>query len=235
MKLKAILLIALSLIVVQTSFAKDQKKRKKITVSGYVLDENSNPIEGVSIIVDGESLKKVTNKKGFYKIKIKPETKTLMMYSLAHGSLETDFRGNKKINFILSPNAKGDQPEVIIDDVVNVGYGWKKKEEVTISNSEGFDIKIGTSNAKYNSIYDMIKSKYPNVKIVGNSVIVRGLGSMNLGNGAIFVVDGAKVSSIRGINPSMVESISILKGSAASIYGMNGANGAVVITTKAGK
>lgn len=239
MKWKAILLIALSLAVVQISYAKDKKKKKKITISGYVVDDNDKPIQGVSIIVDGKSLNKVTNKKGFYKIKVKPEIKTLEVYSLFHGGLEIDFKGIRKINFILTSSTIDSQEKVdesIAEiDVVNAGYKYRKKEDVTSSTSKGIDTEKGSTLTKYNNIFDMIRSQFPGIIVRGNSVIIRGLGSMNANNAALFVVDGVIMSSIGYINPSVVESISILKGASASVYGMSGANGVILITTKGGK
>lgn len=237
MKWKTILIIALSLIVVQSSYAKD--KRKKITISGYVLDSNEKPIQGVSIIVDGKTINKVTNKKGFYKIKVKPETKTLEMYSLFHGGLEIDFKGNRKINFILTASTLGSQEKLEEDDakidVVDVGYNYSKKKNVTHSTSKGVITGKGLVTTRYNNIFDMIKGQFPGVNVRGSSVIIRGLGSMNASNRALFVVDGVVTSSINYINPSVVKSISILKGSSASVYGMSGANGVILITTIGGR
>lgn len=241
MKFKTILIISLSLVVIQTSFAKDQKKKKKVTVSGVVVDGNGKPIPGVTIIVDGKTINKVTNTKGFYKIKISPETKTLMMYSLFHEGLEVDFKGNKKINFILAADIKVDREKVATehntDDIVDTGYGLKTKKDITNSTSKGVKEDEMSSSTKYHNIFEMIQSRFPgvNVNVSRGTVTIRGKGSLQMSSQALFVVDGMPISSPRHINPSQVKSMSLLKGAAASAYGMQGSNGVILITTKSGK
>lgn len=230
MKLKAVLIVALSILVVQTSFAQDKKKSKKITISGIVVDENDKPIQGVSIIVDGKTLNKQTNKKGFYKIKVKPMAKTLMMYSLIHGGLEVDLKDKSKINFILS-STLGSREKVATDDLVDLRDEKRKKKKL----KNGYGTKIikieELTSTRYNNIFDMIRSKFPNVTISGNSVIIRGSNTLRGSNAALFVVDGIPTSSLT-VNPSDVKSISILKGASAAIYGSRGSNGVILITTK---
>lgn len=124
MKWKTILIIVLSLVVVETVSAKN--KKKKIIISGYVTDGNDKPLEDVSIIVDGETLNKQTNAKGFYKIKVKPNIKTIMVFSLLHGGLEIENTGRRKINFILAPSTV-DGKFITKDKLIETGYGIEKK------------------------------------------------------------------------------------------------------------
>lgn len=228
MKLKTVLIIALSLVVIQTSFAQDKKKSKKITISGFVVDENDIPIQGVTIIVDGKTLNKQTNKKGFYKIKVKSENKTLMMYSLFHGGLEVDLKGQSKISFVLS-STLGSQ-EVATEELVDRRYERMLEEASTNSYGTKAIKNKELSSTNYTNIFDMIRSKFPNVTIINGGVVIRGIHSMKGAGKALFVVDGIPTSSL-SVNPSDVKSISILKGAAAAIYGSRGSNGVVLITT----
>ena len=88
----------------------------------------------------------------------------------------------------------------------------------------------GKEYSSFSSIYDVLRT-LPDVNVSGSSVTVRGVGTT--GNSSpLFVVNGVTVSSINTINPSMVKSIEVLKGSAASIYGVQGANGVILIQLK---
>jgi len=233
MKLKTIVIIALSLLVVKVSFAQVKAKTKKILVSGYVTDVNEKPLEGVSIIVDDTRSDVMTNKKGFYKIKVKPDTKTIMAYSINHGGIEVNFTGRTKINFILladSTNSNYVSSEE--GKMFDYGYGKVSKKHSTssISNVEDNVIK----NTSYTDIYQMIKGLVPGVAVSGRQITIRGISSMNAQGNPLFVVNGSEISSIDHINPTDVQSISVLKGPSAAMYGSRGSMGVIVITLKSG-
>ena len=233
MKLKTILVIALSLFVVEASFAqaKNKNKHKKITVSGYVTDVNEKPLARVAIVVDGVGSNVFTNKKGFYKIKIKPETETLMAYEMNHGGVEIEYVGHTKINFVLladPTNAKYISPEE--GKMYDYGYGKEIKKN---SSSSMFLIEGNNlDNNSYKDIYDMIRGKVPGVSVIGSTVKIRGIGSVNSGTSPMFIVDGVEAISIDNISPILVQSITVLKGPETAIYGSRGANGVIVITLK---
>jgi len=231
MKLKTIVIIALSLLVVEVSFAQT-KKQKKVTVSGYVTDGNNKPLSGVTIIVDGVTLNRSTNSKGFYKIKVYPDIKSLMVYTLYNGGLEVEFRGKTKINFILEPNTSSEGKYIPKDQLVDLGYGNALKSD--LASSYGVIDGENSDDFNYKNIFDMIQGQVPGVVVSGSSVLIRGTNSINGGTQPLFVVDGSATYSIDYINPRDVKSISIIKGSATAIYGVRGANGVILITTKSG-
>lgn len=233
MKLKTIVIIALSLLVVEGSFAQVKAKTNKIIVSGYVTDVDEKPLEGVSIILDDTRSDVVTNKKGFYKIKVKPDTKTIMAYSINHGGIEVNFTGRTKINFILladSTNTNYVSPEE--GKMFDYGYGKVSKEHSTssISNVEDNVIKNNT----YSDIYEMIKSQVPGVTVRGQQITIRGISSLSAQGNPLFIVNGSEISSIDHINPRDVQSISVLKGTSAAMYGSRGSMGVIVINLKSG-
>lgn len=234
MKWKATFAIILSLFIIEASFAKDKKKSRKITLSGYVVDGNDKPLQGIHILVDGKSINKVTDDKGFYKIKVKRKSKALMMYSPSHGGLEVEFGQRTKINFILAPSTVDSRLSVSEEELVDIGYGKIKKSDASYSIGSLKDKK--SKLELYTDIYDMIQDQFPSVSVSGNSISIRGgSGSLLGSNSALIVVDGISTTSIESINPSDVENISVLKGSAAAIYGTRGANGVLIITTKGRK
>lgn len=80
----------------------------------------------------------------------------------------------------------------------------------------------------------MIEGQVPGVQVSGNSVVIRGAGTVMGSTQPLFVVDNVATESIDMLNPRDVKSIDVLKGSAAAIYGTRGANGVILITTKRG-
>ena len=111
-----------------------------------------------------------------------------------------------------------------------IGYGIISEENLTyaINNLSNDNINFEA----YSNIYDLLIGRFPGVEIYGNEIIIRGERSLTGSNAALLVVDGMVVSDISYIQPSMVKSIDVLKGPAASIYGSRGANGVVLITLK---
>lgn len=94
------------------------------------------------------------------------------------------------------------------------------------------------AQAKYNDIFEMIRGRVPGV-IVGQagpgetpSIIIRGVGTNSSQTQPLFIVDGVQTTNIASISPEDVEEIDIIKDGTSAIYGMQGANGVIIITTK---
>ncbi len=117
------------------------------------------------------------------------------------------------------------------DRAIEVGYGTAVQRNVTSSVSVVDVAEKGKVNT-YRDIYEMIRGKCPGVQVLGNRILIRGVNSINSSTDPLFVVDGSPVNSIDNINPNDVKSISVLKDSAAAIYGSRGANGVILITLK---
>lgn len=214
--------------------ANGQKQNKKITVTGVVLDDKGSPLPRVNIYIDNFKSSAITNKKGAYKVKVKPTTKTIAAFSLDYGGQIIDLENKTKINFTLTGEPL---PDGIVlkdpDDEVDIGYQKASKESLTTSVGE-VNMKEA-SKSHYRNIYEMIRGKVPGVAVNGTSITIRGASSINGSNEALLVVDGTPVNSIAYIDPLNVGSISVLKGSAAAIYGTRGANGVILINTKTGR
>jgi TonB-dependent SusC/RagA subfamily outer membrane receptor len=229
MRSRIILLITLLISLVPEVSA--QKAPKKITISGTVTDFNQKPVSGAMIIIDNKKTDYVTDMKGFYKIKVKPEASLLTVFSMSNGILDENINGRTEINFNYKIKNQGQQVGQVSEaggETVNVGYGSQKKAEMTTTVG-----KIDGQNSKYASytnIYNMISGEVPGVKVSGKSIVIQGPQSINLSSDPLFVVDGMVVSSIDDIRPQQVSSIEILKGSAASIYGSRGTNGVILIS-----
>lgn len=130
---------------------------------------------------------------------------------------------------------------IILNQAVVVGYGTVKKSDLTsaVSSANAKDITQIASTTAMQSL----QGKLGGVNIINSdapgtppTVIIRGMGTALGGKSPLYVVDGLVVSNIININPSDIEKIDVLKDAASSaIYGVRGANGVVVITTKRGK
>lgn len=229
MKYKILFVLILSLFSFQLSDA--QKANKKIKITGTVVDANKIPVVGAILLVDGVQTDVVTDSKGEYSIKVLPAAKTLTVLSLYTNEMKAmDINGSTVVNFIFDKagtNTAGQAEKK--NETVDIGYGTDKKDQTTGSVKKS-DINKATGKS-YQNIYDMIKSEVAGVRVTGTSIqLQQGPGSFTSSTEPLFVVDGTIVYDISGVIPSQVRSISLLKGSAASIYGARGANGVIVIT-----
>jgi len=219
------------LILALSSGLYGQKSGKKYFITGQVTDVSGTPVSSAVILVDNRKTDVLSNPRGIYKVKVKPDAAVIAVFKIMNGLAEEEINGRTTINFTLSGGTAGQaagNKEKEADEGVNVGYGNVSQSELTTSVG-----KIDGQNKKYasyQSIYDMIRGEVPGVQVNGTRITIQGITSINSGTDPLLVVNGIVVTSIDDINPQMVKSIEILKGSAASIYGSRGANGVVMIT-----
>lgn len=117
------------------------------------------------------------------------------------------------------------------DDTVNVGYGQAKKGDLTYSVSS---VKMSdTEMMTYTNMYDYLRGRVPGVAISpDNRITIRGKNSILSSTEPLIIVDGAEVSSLDAVSPYDVYSVDVLKDASSSIYGVRGANGVIIVTTK---
>ena len=246
MKLKKFgFLTFLLLFLVQTGFAQEKN------VTGKVIDNNGIPIPGSNVIINGTARGTTTDFDGQYTINV-AEGQTLIFSSMGFNEQKIIVKSTNTINVTLIESATA------LDEVFVVAYGTATKESYTgsasvVKSSDIQDIPVA-------SFQDALVGKAAGVNVtkgsgqVGSttSIQIRGIGSMNASTQPLYVIDGVPVSSgstgqmsdkilvtnniMNTLNPSDIESISILKDAAASsLYGSRAANGVVMITTKRGK
>jgi len=213
-----------------------QKKNKKFTVSGYVMDTGKNPVAGAIILLDKNNTGRVTDDEGFYKLKVKPDAGTITIFTMYGASAEASIDGRTSINFVLekaSPVSSQVQNKEKADDVVDIGYGVVKKKDLTYSVSK---TNITEKNySSYTNIYDLLRATVPGIQVSGEKIYIRGISTLNASTDPLFVVNGSITESIDNIQPVDVKSIQVLKDASASIYGVRGSNGVILINTiKAG-
>jgi TonB-dependent starch-binding outer membrane protein SusC len=229
MKIKILLLAVLSFALFSDISA--QKTNRKIIITGKVTGLYNSPVSEALIMVDGKTTSTKTDSEGHYKIKINPSVSKIGVFTTITGVTEEPVNGRTVINFDLGKmidSQTGQGKGGVNEEVVNDGYGNIKKGDLSKPVSKS-DVS-GKEYSSFSSIYEILGT-IPGVNVSGSSVTVRGIGSTG-STSPLFVVNGITVSSISGINPSMVQSVEVLKGPAASIYGVQGANGVIIIHTK---
>jgi len=226
MKTNKIFLVLFILSLSCSVFA--QNSGKKYYITGQVLDANGKPIFGATVLVDNKSTDVATDVKGNYKVKVKPDAAVISVFSLSSGLLiNEEINGRVVINFkfedAMSQNANKENEEV------NIGYGTVQKKDIS-SNITSVDGQKKRYSV-YQNVYDMIRGELPNVQVIGDKIRVKGAYDTNSGQiDAIILVDGVETTSVAGIVPRMVKSISVLTGADASIYGSRSGHGVILIT-----
>lgn len=216
------MIIALCLSQLSGAQSSSKKSDKLITITGKVLNTDKEPVERAVIYIDNIPTNKTTKGNGTYKIKVSPAALKVEVRSSVYGSREIAINGQTSIDFIF------DAPFTAVKSVGNT-------TETQVPDSLK---KTGRSRGKkmntYNDIYQMIRIEVPGVIVSGRSIQIQQGHSFFGSSTPLFTVNGVIVPSIDNINPTEVKSISVLKGSSASIYGVNGTNGVICIVLKNG-
>lgn len=209
--------------------------QQQSSVSGKVIDSNNQPLPGVTVVVKGTTQGTVTNADGNYSFSGIADNTILQFSFVGMITQEITVGGKTMLNVTLEEETIG------IDDVVVIGYGTQKITKVSgaISIVKGADIE------KLNPVRveEALQGMASGVTIIGNGspgskplVLIRGIPSFT-GTDPVVIVDGIPqtLADMNAINPTDIESVSVLKDAAtAAIYGVKGGNGVIVITTKSG-
>jgi TonB-dependent SusC/RagA subfamily outer membrane receptor len=226
MKYKVLTLCLLSLFILILPLV-GQKENKKRTLSGYVTDDKGNPVAGAMVIIDKNNTGKVTDSKGYYKVKVRPDASRISIFTFKGGNADVQIEKRTTINITLIGSQSDSQISKPEAERVEIGYGSVKKEDVTNQVSK---LEVDKNKyAAYPNIYDALRGTVAGLQVRGKSITIQGISSNNPNSEPLFVVDGMIVSSIDFILPNDVKSIEVLKGAAASIYGSRGANGVILI------
>lgn len=217
-----------------TSFEEVEVMQKK-EVRGVVLDEDNIPLPGVNVVVVGTDSGTTTDFEGSFSIGV-PDSDAVLEFSFIGFQSQQITVGNKsEITVTLKEDASQ------LSEVVVVGYGRERKADLTGSvatiNSDDLDSRPVTN------VSSSLAGLAPGLQVQqssgdprsdGASIRIRGTGTLN-DSSPLIIVDGMP-GTMDDVNPSDVESISVLKDAAsASIYGARAANGVILITTKQGK
>lgn len=205
-------------------------------IKGKILDaKNGEPIIGANVLVKGTTNGTITNLDGEYELNA-PIGSTLVISYIGYKSMETKAtEGAQVINLV--------EDSETLDEVIVVGYTTQRKESLTGAMSTVKSDKL--KNITTPSVENMLNGKVPGVYVAPGSgqpgssgaVVIRGQASLSGGTQPLWVIDGVIVGSSAGdLNPEDIESMTVLKDAASTaIYGSEGANGVIVVTTKKGR
>ena len=228
--MRILILLILMIFIDFNNLSLAQKPPKKITISGFVTDESKRPIPYARILIDNQYTNSITNNLGYYKIKVRTDSKLISVFTVLSGISESQINGRTIINFIIKiPEHLKNTEKTNNDKVENVDVGHGTINKNYLTTPVGKVDNKGENNISYQSIYEMIR-KVPGVIVSDKNITIQGAtSSFGFSSQPLFVVDGTVVNSIDNISPQTVKSIEILKGPAASIYGSRGANGVILI------
>lgn len=206
---------------------------QNVTVKGQVKDDAGEPLMAAAVAEVGTTNGTVTDLDGNYSITV-PSNATLQFSFMGYSTQTVAVAGKTTINVTLS------EDEELLDEVVVIGYGVQKKSDLT-----GSVASVKSESLKALSTTDAaaaLQGKVSGINIITNGapgagaeIRVRGYSSNGGNISPLYIVDGLQVSSIQYLDPSMIESIEILKDAAsAAIYGAEAGNGVVLVTTKSG-
>lgn len=204
------------------------------TVTGIVKDFNGELLPGVNVIEKGTTNGAITDINGKYIINVSPDASLIFSY-IGYLSEEQAVNNRSVIDIVMTPDIQQ------LGEIVVIGYGAVEKRDLTgsVASIKAEEItEVPTHNA-----LEAIQGKAAGVDIVRSSgqagagvdIRIRGTRSIGGSNEPLYIIDGFQGGNINDLNPNNIESIEILKdASSTAIYGSQGANGVVIVTTKRG-
>lgn len=235
---RLVLIVLFGFIFVTNAFAQGQ------TVTGTVKDEKGESIIGASVVIKGTGNGTVTDFDGNYTLTNVSKSVQLEFSYIGYHAQEVSYNGQQQINVTLIEDSK------LLDEVVVIGYGQVRKGDATGSISS---VKADpTTRGFAPNAQDMLTGKVSGVTITseggspsgGSTIRIRGGSSLSASNDPLIVIDGVFIDNgglggvgniLSTINPTDIESFTILKdASATAIYGSRASNGVILITTRKG-
>lgn len=207
-------------------------------ISGVVNDVGGMPLPGVSVIQKGTTRGASTDFDGNYSIELTSGVKTLVFSYLGFKTVEIPVNGKTTINVNLEEDIAS------LDEVVIVGYGTQKKESVVAAITQVKGEVLMERAAGITNVEEALQGNLPGVTAIQSGgtpgednmrIFIRGRSSWNGNGDPLVLVDGVK-RSMSDIDMNDIENLSVLKdASATAVFGVEGANGVVLITTKRGQ
>lgn len=209
---------------------------QNITVNGTVIDKTGETVIGASVVEKGNAGNgTITDIDGKFSLSVSSKA-TLVISYVGMKTAEVAVKGQQIINVTLDDDSQA------LDEVVVIGYGTARKKDLTgsVSTVKGTEL----ARVPVTNVAEAMTGKLAGVQITTADgspdaemiIKVRGGGSITQSNEPLYIVDGFPVSSMGDISPSDIEDITVLKDAASTaIYGSQGANGVILITTKGAK
>ncbi|MEO6706960.1 MAG: SusC/RagA family TonB-linked outer membrane protein, partial [Ginsengibacter sp.] len=217
------------------------RKSQQQIVTGTVIEAATREtMQGVTVEIKGTSITTLTNEDGKYSLSVADRNATLVFSFVGYVTQEVPLNGSTSLNIVLVSKLTG------LDEVVVVGYGTQKKENLTGAVSTiNYEKILGGRPAQ--SAAKALEGVIPGLNVrsgdgggqlnVVPDINIRGVGTIGAGSvsAPLVLIDGVP-GDLNSINPQDIDNISVLKDAAsASIYGTRGAFGVILVTTKSGK
>ena len=217
-----------SFLIVFTIFCFFQSNGQEQIMHGTITTFDSIPLIGASVEVLSTKQKVLSDTLGNFSVGCSNKDKLKIT---AHGFYDQKVKLNSSIKFV-AVNLKLKPGEKNREYAIGYGHVSDKEKLVAVANLNKNDVDF----SQYSNMYELLRGRFSGVQVAGNSIIIRGISSINGSNAALIVVDGTPMESsiLSSIPPVHVKNISVLKGGSAAIYGTRGANGVVLIETKKG-
>ncbi len=213
-----------------------EEAEQELVVKGVVRDaETGESLVGATVRIKDTTTGTITDIDGNYFITV-PDTDAVIVFSfVGYNDQEIEVGGRTEINPELSRSIEA------LDEIVVIGYGTVRKSDLT--GSVGVVTSRDLNRIPASNFTQALQGRIPGVLVSqtgspGSSaqVRVRGVGSITQSPNPIYVIDGIITGSLNSVNPADIENIQVLKdASAAAIYGADGANGVIIVTTKRGQ
>ncbi|MCM1501234.1 MAG: SusC/RagA family TonB-linked outer membrane protein [Bacteroidales bacterium] len=235
----------------------EQQQNARRVITGTVKDDSGEPVPGAAVMIVGTSRGVTTDLDGVFSIEIEPADRQIEISVLGYESLVAGIGASDRMELTVH------EESTILDDVVVTALGIKREEKALSYNVQkvNSDVINAVKDANFvNSLSGKIAGLQINQSASGaggsTRVIMRGVKSISGNNNALYVIDGIPMPDLRSsqaegyfetpdggdfegianLNPEDFESMSILTGAtAAALYGSQGANGVILITTKKGQ
>ena len=219
--------------------------QSKYEVKGVVVDTTGTPVIGASVVEQGTTNGVTTDLNGQYVLRVTSADSVVVISFIGYKSVSLVASSELLQNVVLEEDSE------MIDDVVIIGYGTVKKDDLT-----GSVVAVKAEELNRGAVVstqDMMQGKVPGLQVIpgdggpnsGSTIRIRGMASLNASQNPLIVIDGVPVADNAGagmanplslVNPNDIESFTVLKdASAAAIYGSRASNGVIIITTKKGK
>ncbi|WP_299130778.1 TonB-dependent receptor [uncultured Winogradskyella sp.] len=228
---------ALLLAIVFTSFTAINTEAQN-TVSGVVKDAGGMPIPGASIVQKGTANGTSTDFDGNYTLELALGEQILLVSYVGFKTQEIQVNGRTTLDVLLEEDVAS------LDEVVIIGYGTQKKESVVAAISQIKGKELMERNLGVANVEQALQGNLPGVVAIQGSgvpgednirIFIRGRSSWNGNGDPLVLVDGVR-RSMNDIDMNDIENLSVLKdASATAVFGVEGANGVILITTKRGQ
>ena len=221
---KLIFSIMISIFACVAVFA---QKQKAVPFNGVVADLLGQPLKGARVWVVDPNYYTTTDKKGKFGLTNVQPTDTLhIKYKKQLYLIPVDTM--KSVRVRLGDELKYDVQQD--EELVNTGYGFVKRRE-SCNSSTGISGEVLVRTGRID-LMEALQGLVPGLSIVNGKAVIRGLATINGSPDPLFLVDGVEVESLSFVNVYVVDRVEVLKD--ANMYGVKGANGAILVTTKRG-